>query len=170
MGVFKTGGICLYTGKISMNTGITCMMRRHEISWIIARVGLFSRKMAALAMVESPSGRDVLAEGLLDLLKPAVQQLDLHVHAVRYSNPWPCDSEGIRLTITRMTVPGHMIGVTSRGFVCMGLESDVLKIEYFCSNKELNSMYSAYVHQTSSLYTFQSWVMDNKFFFSTCVK
>lgn len=30
-------------------------------------------------------GRDVFAEGLLELLKPAVQQLDSHVHAVRES-------------------------------------------------------------------------------------
>lgn len=40
-------------------------------------------KMSALAVVETPSGKDAIAEGLLDLLKPAVQQLDLHVHAVR---------------------------------------------------------------------------------------
>ena len=40
--------------------------------------------MAALAVVETPSGRDAIAEGLLDLLKPAVQQLDLHVHSVRW--------------------------------------------------------------------------------------
>lgn len=42
-----------------------------------------SVKMAALAVVETPSGKDALAEGLLDLLRPAVQQLDLHVHSVR---------------------------------------------------------------------------------------
>ncbi|XP_016086787.1 SNARE-associated protein Snapin-like [Sinocyclocheilus grahami] len=41
--------------------------------------------MAALAVLETPSGRDALAEGLLDLLRPAVQQLDLHVHSVRES-------------------------------------------------------------------------------------
>ncbi|KAG9328314.1 hypothetical protein JZ751_000120, partial [Albula glossodonta] len=41
--------------------------------------------MAALAVVETPSGKDVIAEGLLELLKPAVQQLDLHVHSVRES-------------------------------------------------------------------------------------
>lgn len=40
--------------------------------------------MAALAVVETPSGKDAIAEGLFDLLKPAVQQLDLHVHSVRY--------------------------------------------------------------------------------------
>lgn len=40
-------------------------------------------KMAALAVVETPSGKDALAEGMLDLLRPAVQQLDLHVHSVR---------------------------------------------------------------------------------------
>lgn len=40
--------------------------------------------MAALAVVETPSGKDVIAEGLFELLKPAVQQLDLHVHSVRY--------------------------------------------------------------------------------------
>lgn len=40
--------------------------------------------MAALAAVETPSGKDAMAEGLMDLLKPAVQQLDLHVHAVRW--------------------------------------------------------------------------------------
>jgi len=39
--------------------------------------------MAALAVVETPSGKDALAEGMLDLLRPAVQQLDLHVHSVR---------------------------------------------------------------------------------------
>ena len=39
---------------------------------------------AALAVVETPSGKDAIAEGLLDLLKPAVQQLDLHVHSVRW--------------------------------------------------------------------------------------
>uniref|UniRef100_A0A8C7VSQ8 Biogenesis of lysosome-related organelles complex 1 subunit 7 n=1 Tax=Oncorhynchus mykiss TaxID=8022 RepID=A0A8C7VSQ8_ONCMY len=40
--------------------------------------------MAALAVVETPSGKDAIAEGLLGLLKPAVQQLDLHVHSVRW--------------------------------------------------------------------------------------
>uniref|UniRef100_A0A4W5QWD2 Biogenesis of lysosome-related organelles complex 1 subunit 7 n=1 Tax=Hucho hucho TaxID=62062 RepID=A0A4W5QWD2_9TELE len=40
--------------------------------------------MAALAVVETPSGKDAIAEGLLGLLKPAVQQLDLHVHSVRF--------------------------------------------------------------------------------------
>ncbi|XP_063296194.1 SNARE-associated protein Snapin [Pelobates fuscus] len=37
-----------------------------------------------MAVPVSP-GRDVFAEGLLELLKPAVQQLDSHVHAVRES-------------------------------------------------------------------------------------
>ncbi|KAM5127476.1 SNARE-associated protein Snapin [Mantella aurantiaca] len=37
-----------------------------------------------MAVPVSP-GRDVFAEGLLELLKPAVQQLDCHVHAVRES-------------------------------------------------------------------------------------
>ncbi|XP_016104389.1 SNARE-associated protein Snapin-like [Sinocyclocheilus grahami] len=41
--------------------------------------------MAALAVLETPSGRDALAEGLLELMSPAVQQLDLHVHSVRES-------------------------------------------------------------------------------------
>lgn len=40
--------------------------------------------MAALAVVDTPSGKDAIAEGLLGLLKPAVQQLDLHVHSVRW--------------------------------------------------------------------------------------
>ncbi|CAN9504166.1 unnamed protein product [Ophioblennius macclurei] len=34
---------------------------------------------------ESQAGRDVTAEGLLELLTPAVRQLDLHVHSVRES-------------------------------------------------------------------------------------
>ncbi|XP_078526435.1 SNARE-associated protein Snapin isoform X1 [Lissotriton helveticus] len=33
----------------------------------------------------TPAGREVFAEGLLELLQPAVQQLDSHVHAVRES-------------------------------------------------------------------------------------
>ncbi|CAL8297090.1 unnamed protein product [Lota lota] len=41
--------------------------------------------MAALAMEDSASGKDAIAEGLLDLLKPSVQQLDLHVHSMRES-------------------------------------------------------------------------------------
>ncbi|CAL8371703.1 unnamed protein product [Boreogadus saida] len=41
--------------------------------------------MAALAMDESASEKDAIAEGLLDLLKPSVQQLDLHVHSMRES-------------------------------------------------------------------------------------
>ncbi|XP_051949075.1 SNARE-associated protein Snapin-like [Xyrauchen texanus] len=41
--------------------------------------------MAALTVVETPSGKDALAEGMLDLLRPAVQQIDLHVHSVRES-------------------------------------------------------------------------------------
>nr|XP_046218047.1 SNARE-associated protein Snapin-like isoform X1 [Oncorhynchus gorbuscha] len=49
-------------------------------------VTVFGGEMAAaLAVVETPSGKDAIAEGLLDLLKPAVQQLDLHVHSVRES-------------------------------------------------------------------------------------
>ena len=39
--------------------------------------------MAALAMDDSASEKDAIAEGLLDLLKPSVQQLDLHVHSMR---------------------------------------------------------------------------------------
>lgn len=39
--------------------------------------------MAALAMEDTASGKDAIAEGLLDLLKPSVQQLDLHVHSMR---------------------------------------------------------------------------------------
>ncbi|KAK0151930.1 SNARE-associated protein Snapin [Merluccius polli] len=41
--------------------------------------------MAALAMEDVASGKDAIAEGLLDLLKPSVQQLDLHVHSMRES-------------------------------------------------------------------------------------
>ncbi|XP_060613962.2 SNARE-associated protein Snapin [Anolis sagrei] len=33
----------------------------------------------------SPSARDLFAEGLLEFLRPAVRQLDSHVHAVRES-------------------------------------------------------------------------------------
>lgn len=33
--------------------------------------------------VAGPTGRDLFAEGLLEFLRPAVQQLDSHVHAVR---------------------------------------------------------------------------------------
>ncbi|CAL8295875.1 unnamed protein product [Merluccius merluccius] len=41
--------------------------------------------MAASAMEDVASGKDAIAEGLLDLLKPSVQQLDLHVHSMRES-------------------------------------------------------------------------------------
>ncbi|XP_019724336.1 SNARE-associated protein Snapin [Hippocampus comes] len=44
-----------------------------------------SRKMASGLVVDSSSAKDVIAEGMLDLLKPAIQQLDLHVHSVRES-------------------------------------------------------------------------------------
>lgn len=39
--------------------------------------------MAAVAVVESAAGKDAVAEGLVDLLKPAIKQLDTHVHSVR---------------------------------------------------------------------------------------
>ena len=39
--------------------------------------------MAALAMDDPAPEKDAIAEGLLDLLKPSVQQLDLHVHSMR---------------------------------------------------------------------------------------
>ncbi|XP_027892085.1 SNARE-associated protein Snapin [Xiphophorus couchianus] len=41
--------------------------------------------MAAVAVVEAFSGTDPVAEGLLELIKPAIHQLDLHVHSVRES-------------------------------------------------------------------------------------
>ncbi|MED6272417.1 SNARE-associated protein Snapin [Girardinichthys multiradiatus] len=41
--------------------------------------------MAAVTMVELSSGGDPVAEGLLELIKPAIQQLDVHVHSVRES-------------------------------------------------------------------------------------
>ncbi|XP_051925858.1 SNARE-associated protein Snapin [Hippocampus zosterae] len=41
--------------------------------------------MASGLVVDNSSAKDVIAEGMLDLLKPAVQQLDLHVHSVRES-------------------------------------------------------------------------------------
>ncbi|KAM9777146.1 SNARE-associated protein Snapin [Syngnathus typhle] len=42
-------------------------------------------KMASAVVVDTSAGKDVIAEGMLDLLKPAIQQLDLHVHSVRES-------------------------------------------------------------------------------------
>lgn len=39
--------------------------------------------MAAVAVVETSPDKDAIAEGLLDLLKPAIEQLDVHVHSVR---------------------------------------------------------------------------------------
>lgn len=47
--------------------------------------GRLACSMAALAVsvVETPSEKDAIGEGLFELLKPAVQQLDLHVHSVR---------------------------------------------------------------------------------------
>lgn len=42
-----------------------------------------SVKMAAAAMCEAASDKEAISEGLLDLLRPTVQQLDLHVHSVR---------------------------------------------------------------------------------------
>uniref|UniRef100_A0A8C6FSY3 Uncharacterized protein n=1 Tax=Moschus moschiferus TaxID=68415 RepID=A0A8C6FSY3_MOSMO len=33
--------------------------------------------------VAGPAGRDLFAKGLLEFLRPAVQQLDSHVHAIR---------------------------------------------------------------------------------------
>lgn len=45
--------------------------------------GCQAAEMATVALLETPTGKDAIAEGLLDLLKPAVQQLDLHVHSVR---------------------------------------------------------------------------------------
>ncbi|XP_005814692.1 SNARE-associated protein Snapin [Xiphophorus maculatus] len=41
--------------------------------------------MAAVAVVEAVSGTDPVAEGLLELIKPPIHQLDLHVHSVRES-------------------------------------------------------------------------------------
>ncbi|XP_072303183.1 SNARE-associated protein Snapin [Eucyclogobius newberryi] len=46
---------------------------------------MISTEMASVALIESTPGKDVLAEGLIDLMKPAIQQLDLHVHSVRES-------------------------------------------------------------------------------------
>lgn len=39
--------------------------------------------MASATLIETTPSKDVLAEGLIELLKPAIQQLDLHVHSVR---------------------------------------------------------------------------------------
>ncbi|KAK5612560.1 hypothetical protein CRENBAI_011657 [Crenichthys baileyi] len=41
--------------------------------------------MAAVTMVELSPGGDPVAEGLLELIKPAIQQLDVHVNSVRES-------------------------------------------------------------------------------------
>ncbi|XP_054877963.1 SNARE-associated protein Snapin [Poeciliopsis prolifica] len=41
--------------------------------------------MAAVSVVEAFSSTDPIAEGLLELIKPAIHQLDLHVHSVRES-------------------------------------------------------------------------------------
>ncbi|XP_014871102.1 SNARE-associated protein Snapin [Poecilia latipinna] len=41
--------------------------------------------MAAVAVVDAFSSTDPVAEGLLELIKPAIHQLDLHVHSVRES-------------------------------------------------------------------------------------
>ncbi|XP_061822790.1 SNARE-associated protein Snapin isoform X1 [Nerophis lumbriciformis] len=41
--------------------------------------------MASGAVVDDSSGKDAIAEGMYNILQPAVQQLDLHVHSVRES-------------------------------------------------------------------------------------
>lgn len=47
-------------------------------------VGLMAAAMAAgLSSPAGPAARDLFAEGLLEFLRPAVGQLDTHVHAVR---------------------------------------------------------------------------------------
>uniref|UniRef100_A0A3P8TET2 Biogenesis of lysosome-related organelles complex 1 subunit 7 n=1 Tax=Amphiprion percula TaxID=161767 RepID=A0A3P8TET2_AMPPE len=43
------------------------------------------KQLALRAGSPSAGPVDAVAEGLLDLLKPAIQQLDLHVHSVRES-------------------------------------------------------------------------------------
>ncbi|KAG7457908.1 hypothetical protein MATL_G00232250 [Megalops atlanticus] len=70
------------TARGKMERFINYVKHRETTSW---KLLLKRAKMAALAVVETPSGKDVIAEGLLELLKPAVQQLDLHVHSVRES-------------------------------------------------------------------------------------
>lgn len=51
----------------------------------LAVLMVYCTKMAAVAVAETSPGKDAIAEGLVDLLKPAIQQLDLHVHSVRYT-------------------------------------------------------------------------------------
>ncbi|KAL4624824.1 SNARE-associated protein Snapin [Arapaima gigas] len=61
------------------------MRHRLPLTRITCRWCRYSVKMSTLSVVETPSERDTIGEGLYDLLRPAVQQLDLHVHAVRES-------------------------------------------------------------------------------------
>lgn len=66
-----------------MTLHVTVMTQRPGLALSVL-VGVYSAaKMASAALVETSAGKDAIAEGLLDLLKPAIQQLDLHVHSVR---------------------------------------------------------------------------------------
>lgn len=67
---------------MNLRSAVTYFRIRH---WTTPRVtaGFVTSKMAAVAVVENSPGQDAIAEGLLDLLKPAIQQVDLHVHSVR---------------------------------------------------------------------------------------
>lgn len=58
---------------------------RRRISGLAAVLTVYCPKMAAVAVAETSPSKDAIAEGLVDLLKPAIQQLDLHVHSVRYT-------------------------------------------------------------------------------------
>lgn len=65
--------------------------------------------MASAAVVTTSSGKDAVAEGLLDLLRPAIQQLDVHVHSVRYMRMyfivvWMVQRPPSPLELTRFTV------------------------------------------------------------------
>nr|XP_054096687.1 SNARE-associated protein Snapin-like [Callithrix jacchus] len=59
---------------------------RFRVSGLFMRAGAGSAAVSGAGTpVAGPTGRDLFAEGLLEFLRPAVQQLDSHVHTVRES-------------------------------------------------------------------------------------
>ncbi|XP_061685941.1 SNARE-associated protein Snapin [Syngnathoides biaculeatus] len=60
-------------------------VKRHDDAFSGVTVRLTMKMASAVVVVDSSTGQDVIAEGMLDMLKPAIEQLDLHVHSVRES-------------------------------------------------------------------------------------
>ncbi|EDL01453.1 mCG51376 [Mus musculus] len=93
--------------------------------------------------VVGPTGRDLFAEGLLEFLRPAMQQLDSHIHEVRESQ--------VKLREQNDNLATELCQINEDQKVALDLDRYVKKVPSFLKGVKLLSWKLPDLHKTVSV-------------------